>query len=158
MASQNLPAEWADADQIPGFDLHDKRALEEVPFRVFRVQWTVNKQGVRRAILSVERIDGERIQFQDSSTTGVCQQMKDYITDLGKGDAIDSGDPVAVNLVCPRGLRVSEYFTTVRGKDQMARSHYLTASGLLKDEPPAAKPTAKPQTPRKAAVGTRKRA
>lgn len=131
MANENLPAEWADADQLSGFDLYNKEAMVDVPFRIFRIEFRVSNSGVRHAVLSVERIDGDRVQIQDSSTTGVCFQTMEYLTQQGHGDAIDSGSPVAVNLVCPRGLRLSEYDVVVRGKTQRAKSFYLTASGLL---------------------------
>lgn len=155
MSTQNLPTSWDSADQLEGYDLHDKATLIDHPFRIFGVEIRTNKNNVQMAVLSVERLDGDRVQFQDSSSTGVCAQMKDYLTSKGHGDAIDSGEHVAVNLVSPRGLRVSDYFRTVRGREVSVQSYYLTSAGMeLTPEPVAAAPEKAPAARKPAARKT----
>lgn len=137
----SYPTAWDDADQIEGFDLHDKADLVGKPFRVFGVQFYTSKEGVRYARLSVETIDRGALQFQDSSSTGVAFQISEYLAEKGYGAAIDSGELVRVNLVAPRGLRMSEYDREVRGRTVKAQTYYLTAKGGL---PPAREEKVKP--------------
>jgi hypothetical protein len=128
-----FPESWADAEELAGYDLIDKYELIGVPFMIRAVRFETNKRGINFVYVDAERADGSAITFNDSST-GVRQDVVNYLTEKGKEAAIDTGERTPVAILVRRGLRVSEFETPVqeRGREVMkkARVFYLTKSGV----------------------------
>ena len=127
-----LPQEWVGQEQLDGFDLVDKSELEGEPFRIMSVWFTTNDRSVSYVYVEAEKVDGEVITFNDSST-GVRQQIIDHLKNRGQDHVVDTGDVVPLSLVIPRGLRKSEFDTQVQEGNRVvtkkARTYYLTTSG-----------------------------
>lgn len=151
--SDIFPESWNDAEVIEGVDLVDKAELLGMPFLITSVEFTENAQGVNFVYVSAENVDGNRFQFNDSST-GVRQQVAHKLTQLGRDAVIESGGQVDLRLIVPRGLRVSEYLVKDRGtgKSKMARTYYLTTvdTSAVNQPTAATKKTAKPTAPKTA--------
>jgi len=150
MATQNFNA-WDSADEIEGLDLLDKSHLVEVPFRITSVRFVEGNNGVRRVEVDAENQEGNTFTFQDSST-GVKTQIEQYLALKGLDAAIETGEPVEINLIARNGLRVSKYMVPekgpngqdIRGRYREARTYYLTTSGR---RAPAAKPAPAKRAP-----------
>ena len=148
-----LPESWNDAEYLPGYDLVDKRELADIPFRIFGIYFKTNDQGVNFVYVEAERVDGTRFAFNDSST-GVRQQLAEYVAETNREAVIDTGERVPMNMVAPRGLRFSEFEVEVTNKVtqkaemRKAKTFYLTRRGDVTE-------TASP-LPAKAATRTRK--
>lgn len=128
MSENTLPAQWNTGEMLDGLDLTDKSELVGTPFRIMSVMFRSNKNGVEIVEVDAELTDGTMVTFNDSSSTGVREQIADYLTT--KGTQITAGEIYEISLVIPRGLRVSNYTIEVRGKERPATTYYLTTSGL----------------------------
>lgn len=145
MVTQNA---WDYADQLDGLDLLDKSQLLDIPFRITSVRFVEGNNGIRRVEVDAEKRDGETFTFQDSST-GVKTQIEQFLAAKGLDAAIETGEPIEMNLVAPNGLRVSEYQVPergpngqeIRGRFRQAKTYYLTTSG--RRAPVKATPAAK---------------
>jgi hypothetical protein len=132
MASNDIPTDWDESDQLDGADLYNKTELEGKLFRLRAVEFRSNKAGVQFARFTAEMKDGSFVQFQDSSSTGCLMQIKDYLTERGEAAAIDSDKLIPLALVCPRGLRASEYDRPDPNRPNRtihATTYYLTSAG-----------------------------
>ncbi len=130
-----IPKEWQNADQLDGFDLIDKSNLVGVPFRISSVRFDQNAAGVSYVYCDAENAIGDTFTFNDSSS-GVRAQIVAFLSSRDMDSAVDTGVLVPMNLVAPRGLRVSEYeVRDDRGKTKNARTYYLTTSGQRASEP-----------------------
>jgi hypothetical protein len=140
---------WAgpDADFIGGADLRDKAELVGVPFKITGVYFTKNERGIEYAYVEAEDAAGEEFDFNDSSTTGIRHQLTTYLTLKGVEYAYD-GTIYDVNIVAPKGLRVSTYdVTDARNQIKTAKTYYLTSGGrAARAERAKATPTAKATT------------
>lgn len=122
---------WAgsDAEFIGGADLRDKTELIGLPFRITGVFFTRNEKGIEYANVEATDKDGEEFDFIDSSTTGIKHQLSTFLSLKGVTPAFN-GDVYDVNIVCPKGLRVSEYeVQDMRGNTKLAKTYYLTSGG-----------------------------
>lgn len=122
---------WAgnDAEFVGGADLRDKTELVGLPFRITGIFFTRNDKGIEYANVEAEDKDGEEFDFIDSSTTGIKHQLATFLGLKGITPKYD-GEVYQVNIVCPKGLRVSEYeVQDMRGQAKMAKTYYLTSGG-----------------------------
>jgi len=123
-----FPAAWGDASTIEtltGVDLLDKAELVKVPFLIEEVQFRTSNSGVEQVWITALDVDGNSVQFTDSST-GVRKQLVKYFEDNNKAGVIDTGETVPMRLAVPRGLRVSKYPKKVDGKIREVKTYYLT--------------------------------
>ena len=119
----------ATADTFDGIDITDKATLVGVPFIVTKVWFETGSRNVEYVYLDVALRDGSMVTINDSSTTGVKSQMREYLGNLGKNPA--NGDVTDVTLYIPGGLRKNEYeVTDDSGKKKVARTYYMTRSGV----------------------------
>lgn len=115
---------------VGGADLRDKAELEGIEFKITGVRFEKNARGVEYAYVEAETRDGEEFDFNDSSTSGVKQQLITFLEQKGINPDYSTGEVHEVNLLIPRGLRVSTYeVTDMRGKPKMAKTYYLTSGG-----------------------------
>jgi len=116
------------AEVLAGVDLKDKAELEGVPFCMTGFKFTVNGQGIGYVYVEAEfEPDGERFMFNDAST-GIRAQVDTYFGN--KGVKVELDKWYDVQIVAPRGLRVSRYEALDgRGKTVQAKTYYLTTSG-----------------------------
>lgn len=122
---------WAgnDAEFVGGADLRDKTELVGLPFRITGIFFTRNEKGIEYANVEAEDKDGEEFEFIDSSTTGIKHQLSTFLGLKGITPKYD-GEVYEVNIVAPKGLRVSEYeVQDMRGNTKMAKTYYLTSGG-----------------------------
>jgi hypothetical protein len=118
------------ADFIGGADLLDKAELIGREFLITGVRFQKNSKGVEYVYVEGESRDGEEFDFNDSSTSGVKQQITTYLESRGIKVSYDRPDEIhEVNLMIPRGLRVSTYEVVSMGKPKMAKTYYLTSAG-----------------------------
>lgn len=124
-------AAWgADVDFIEGADLVDKAELVGKAFLITGVRFEKNARGVEYAYIEAEFEDGEEIDFNDSSTSGVKQQLITYLESRGQTVDYATGEVHEVKIAVPRGLRVSTYeVQDMRGKTKTAKTYYLTGGG-----------------------------
>lgn len=124
-----LPAGWADAPLLPGVSVWDKSELVDKVFLVTAVKQTLSSGGYPMVWVEGELTDGRTFTFNDSSAlTGVRADVEAILIEQKKADLLDEWIPL--RFVCPEGLRVSNYLKAdSRGKDQPARTYYLTRSG-----------------------------
>lgn len=135
MSSQtpDLPAAWSDSPQLDGLDLVDKASLLGTPFRIMSVRFETNVRGVGFVYVDAEDVNGEPFTFNDSGS-GVRAQIIDFLESTGHPAPADDTAPVAVSLVIPRGLRVSEFdVKDEMGRTKKARTYYLTTSGKRRE-------------------------
>lgn len=119
-----------DVDFIGGADLLDKAELIGREFKITGVRFEKNKNGVEYAYVEAETRDGEEFDFNDSSSSGVKQQLVTYLESRGVTVDYNHKDVVhEVNLLIPRGLRVSNYELIHMGKPKMGKTYYLTSAG-----------------------------
>ena len=138
--THNLPASWAESEQLDGLDLIDKAELVGRVFRVTGFYFTSNDRDISYAYVDGEDTDGNTFSFNDSST-GVRAQLVEYLKAKGNDAAIDTGEYVKASIVIPKGLRVSEFTVKdERGRDKNARTYYLTTSGKRAGADTAAAP------------------
>lgn len=157
--SQNqLPASWLDDEQndtLIGLDLTDKGQLVDKPFRILGVQFRTANSGAHMATVDVETADGNMFSFQDSSGTGVRQEIIDYLIEKKLDADIDTGAYITLPrpLICPRGLRVSKYEAREGAKPNapLRMTYYLTKTARPRVTPPPAASTA-PHRTRKSAT------
>ena len=126
-----LPESWGtDVDFIAGADLIDKADLVAKPFLITGVRFEKNARSVEYVYVEAEYPDGETFEFNDSSTTGVKQQLTTYLASKDIAADNSTGEVIPVKLAIPRGLRLSTYeVTDQRGKAKMAKTYYLTGAG-----------------------------
>lgn len=162
MAVNSVPQSWADADQIEGLDLVDKDTLVDVPFLITGCAFKV-VENKRYCYVDVELVTGDRIMFQDSSSTGIQFQLINYLKSKELDHVIDTEEPVNFRLVAPKGLRVSEYDRTDAealrmvqrgGKPPRGKTFYLTTNGIRLGASNAGKPAPATRSPRKAATAS----
>ena len=126
----NTTAWDAGVEFVGGADLRDKAELVGIEFKVTGVRFEKNARGVEYVYVEAETRDGEEFDFNDSSTSGVKQQITTYLESRDIAPDYESGEVHSVNLLIPRGLRVSTYeVTDVRGKPKQAKTYYLTSAG-----------------------------
>lgn len=149
MTMPKLPKTWDDAEQLQGLDLVNKTELIDTPFRISAIWFETNERGIEYVYVEAEKANGEEVTFNDSST-GVRAQLVSYLAATGNDSVVDTAtalEPHSMNLVIPRGLRVSEFMARdERGREKPAKTFYLTTSGRR-----AGKAA---QTPAKAATRT----
>lgn len=148
MANEN-EANWeSESDFLTGVDLWNKSELVGRKFRIREVEIRRNDAQVEIGRFTVELPNGDFAQFQDSSSTGCLFQIKEHLTANGLAAAIDSGEKVAVAVICPRGLRESKYKRADPNRPNRqieAVTHYLTSAGDVANVLPVpAKKTAQP--------------
>jgi len=117
------------ADVLAGVNLVQKAEMEGVPFLITGFKFTHNSNSnIGYVYVEFETTPGgERRMFNDSST-GVRQQMEEFAG--SKGIKIELEKWYDTRVLCPQGLRVSEYDTKdERGRDTKGRTYYLTTSG-----------------------------
>ncbi len=124
-------AAWGrqEAEVLAGADLVDKAELVGKTFAITGFMFTHNdKAGIAYAYLEGEfEPGGDRFQFNDAST-GVRAQIEAFAAGKGLTPALDEWTDTLI--VCPRGLRRSEYDAfDNRGKPVRAKTYYLTTSG-----------------------------
>lgn len=146
--------DWEDdSTTLAGVDLWHKTELEGKLFRIREVEIRRRASDqVEIGKFTVELPDGNFAQFQDSSSTGCLFQIKEHLTDVGLAAAIDSGEKVAVAVICPRGLRASRYKRADPNRPNRqieAVTHYLTSAGDVANVLPV--PVKKAAQPAKAA-------
>lgn len=131
MAENQLPAGWANAETLQGIDHTEKSELVGVPFRLFNVSFRTNASGNHLAEVDGERADGSTFRFTDFSSTGVRQQLMDYLV-LSKNIEPTDGELFEIDLVFIRGLRISNFerMDPRSGKLQKVATFYLTLSGV----------------------------
>lgn len=126
------------AAPLAGHDLLDKSELVGVPFIITSVMFKVNDSGVSYAYVTGINGKNEMFEFNDSSSSGVRQQLIEYVHET-TGDAVSmsSGDIHTLALYAPRGLRVSVFEVDVRqnksqGKPQMktVRTYYISKGDM----------------------------
>jgi hypothetical protein len=146
-----LPAAWAETETLEGLDLVNKAELLDTPFRISAIWFQTNEAGVHYVYVEAEKTNGEEITFNDSSS-GVRAQIISFLSAKGQDAAVDTAtadEPYALELVVPRGLRVSEFMARdERGREKPAKTYYLTTSGRRRKA--ATSTTAKKAAPRKA--------
>lgn len=127
----NTNANWdADVEFVGGADLRDKAELVDTEFKITGVRFEKNARGVEYVYVEAETRDGEEFDFNDSSTSGVKQQIITFLEMKGITPEYTSGVVHEVKLLIPHGLRVSTYeVTDLRGKPKMAKTYYLTTGG-----------------------------
>jgi hypothetical protein len=128
----NLPSAWdaEGVEQLDGYDLIDKNELIGKPFLVTNIRFTTNERGVEYVYVDALDAAGDPFQFNDSSSTGVREQLVRHLTDRDKAGAVETGEDVPVRLAFFNGLRKSEYYVKdERGRDKLTRTYYLTLSG-----------------------------
>lgn len=127
----NLPTAW-DAEgvvQLDGFDIVDKKDLIGKPFLITGLEFKPGANGVEYVYVDALDAAGAPFQFNDSSS-GVRAQLVRFVGDIGKADAVTSGELVSVRVAILGGLRVSEFeVKDERGRDKLAKTYYLTLSG-----------------------------
>jgi hypothetical protein len=159
----NIPRDWANADQLDGYDFVNKGELIGSPFKINSAEFYHNANGVHFVNIEAEDIARKPFAFNDSST-GVRQQLLDYLT-TRLGHEPGEGIVYPMDLVAPQGLRTSEYGI---GKDnrpvsadsplavRKAVTYYLTTSGRPRresaPEPASALKMGKTKAPAKKAV------
>lgn len=126
-----IPKQWADSDQLDGYDFVDKATLIGTAFRINAVEFYHNANGVLFANVQAEHANGIPFAFNDSST-GVREQLSIYITNRF-GEWVD-GTVYEIALVAPRGLRLSEY-ALADDPSRKGKTYYLTTSGTPKKAP-----------------------
>lgn len=116
---------FAGFDDIEGFTPTDKATLVGVPFGITGVRFRTNDNDVMYAEVETVDSNGEFAGFQDSSKSGVRQQLADY---LAKQEVkFDDGEWHDVKIRVPNGLRASEYkATTGSGEIVDGITYYLT--------------------------------
>lgn len=131
----NPTTDWGteSAELLAGADLINKAELLNVPFRMtgFKFTQSVNKktgQVIGYVWIEFETAPGgDRKCFNDAST-GIRAQMEAYCN--ARELEPDLEQWVDVSIVCPKGLRDSEYDTTdERGRPVRGRTFYLTTAG-----------------------------
>lgn len=128
--SVNTTTWGTDVEYIQGADLVDKAELVDKPFLITGIRFEENARGIEYAYVEAEFEDGEEIDFNDSSTSGVKHQLMTYLESRGITPDLESGELHEVRVAVPRGLRVSTYeVTDMRGKPKMAKTYYLTGGG-----------------------------
>lgn len=131
------PANFAElmsnVDRLAGNDLRDKGELVDVPFVITQVYFRVNDSGVSYACVTGINESNEVFDFIDSSSTGVRQQLIEYLHDVRGIQSVGMSDGVIhhVQLFAPRGLRVSEFeVNTNKGAGKpvikFAKAYYIT--------------------------------
>jgi hypothetical protein len=123
---------WAgpDAEFIGGADLRDKAELVDLPFKITGVRFEKSAKNVEYVYVEAEDQAGDEFDFNDSSNSGVKQQIITYLEAKEVAWDYTSGVVHDVNLVIPKGLRVSTYeVTDNRGKPKTAKTYYLTSGG-----------------------------
>jgi hypothetical protein len=119
-----------DVDFIEGADLVDKAELVDKAFLITGIRFEKNARGVEYAYVEAEDESGEEFDFNDSSTSGVKQQLITYLESRGATIDYTSGQIHDVKIAVPRGLRVSTYeVQDMRGKTKTAKTYYLTGGG-----------------------------
>jgi hypothetical protein len=119
-----------DVDFIEGADLVDKAELVDKAFLITGIRFEKNARGVEYAYVEAEDESGEEFDFNDSSTSGVKQQLITYLESHGATIDYTSGQIHDVKIAVPRGLRVSTYeVQDMRGKTKTAKTYYLTGGG-----------------------------
>ena len=122
------------AEVLAGVDLVQKAEMVNVPFLITGVKFTHNpNSNIGYVFVEFETSPGgERRMFNDSST-GVRQQLEEFAGVKGWAGAkgtIELDKWYDTRVLCPKGLRVSEYDTKdERGRDTRGRTFYLTTSG-----------------------------
>lgn len=123
-------SQWDNADVIGGRDLLDKSELVGVEFLITGLRFERStRNGVKFVYVTAERRDGTEFEFNDSSNYGVRRQLTQYLEKKGIEPNYDNPDEVhQVNILVPRGLRVSEFeVKDDRGRTKDARIYYLTS-------------------------------
>lgn len=122
---------WAgqDAELIGGADLRDKAELVGLPFKITGVIFQKNERDVMSVTVEAEDQNGEEFDFYDSSTSGVKAQITTFLTLKGVEIDYSTGENHEVNIVVPKGLRVSNFTVMVNGKEKQAKTYYLTSGG-----------------------------
>jgi hypothetical protein len=119
-----------DVDFIEGADLVDKAELVDKAFLITGIRFEKNARGVEYAYVEAEDESGEEFDFNDSSTSGVKQQLITYLESRGATIDYTSGQIHDVKIAVPRGMRVSTYeVQDMRGKTKTAKTYYLTGGG-----------------------------
>jgi hypothetical protein len=127
-APTSFDALLATADTFDGVDITDKATLVGVPFIVTGVWFETGSRGIEYVYMDVMTKTGDTVTINDSSTTGIKAQMREYLAKLGQNPA--AGDVVSIALHIPGGLRKTEYdVTDDSGRAKKARTYYLTRSG-----------------------------
>lgn len=125
------PIDWEGLDGavvLDGADIVDKSEMIGKPFVITAVKNSVNSRSIVTMFIEATPKDGDPVTFTDSSSTGVREQIQKYLVSTGQGDVLDEW--ITVQIVAPRGLRVSKYTATDnRGKDVPAKTYYITTSG-----------------------------
>lgn len=122
------------AEVLTGVDLVQKAEMVGTPFLITGVKFTHNpSSNIGYVYVEFELSPGgERRMFNDSST-GVRQQLEEFAGAKGWAGAkgtIELEKWYDTRVLCPKGLRVSEYDTKdERGRDTKGRTYYLTTSG-----------------------------
>lgn len=128
MAKLIAPAAWGkdEFDVLTGADLLDKSELIGQPFLITDIQFKSNNRTVNSVWVTAMDVNGEAFQFSDSSSTGIRQQLVDWLTDRKDEGIVDTGEIFSVRLAIMLGLRVSTYdATNERGKTITAKTYYL---------------------------------
>lgn len=137
----SLPDSWSAVDNVDGEDLVNKAELVDVPFMITALWFTENERGISFVYVEAERTDGTWFTFNDSST-GVREQLVNHLKNRQLDAAVDTGDVLNIEIVCPRGLRFSEFDVQVenpqtrRLETKKARTFYLTTAGRRRGERP----------------------
>lgn len=129
--SVDTTTNWdADVEFVGGADLRDKAELVDVEFKITGIRFEKNARGVEYAYVEAETRGGEEFDFNDSSTSGVKHQLITYLEQKDITPNYETGEVHNVNLLIPRGLRLSTYeVTDMRGKLKTAKTYYLTSGG-----------------------------
>ncbi|WP_333759248.1 hypothetical protein [Streptomyces sp. ISBFB 2968] len=127
----SITTAWGqDVDFIEGADLVDKAELIGKAFLITGIRFERNARGVEYAYIEAEDEAGEEFDFNDSSTSGVKQQLVTYLESRHTPADFTTGEVHDVKIAVPRGLRVSTYeVQDMRGKTKMAKTYYLTGGG-----------------------------
>jgi hypothetical protein len=123
---------WDDAEALAGLNLVEKPTLLGTPFLITGYKFTYNESR-RISYVYVEfetTPGGEKQMFNDSSANGVRLEVEEFHKAKNDGKPFDLDVWYDTRLLCPGGLRDSEYPTKdERGRDVTGRSFYLTKSG-----------------------------
>lgn len=133
-AAATMNAWGIEVETLAGVDVLPKTELLDVPFIITGVKLTANDKGTEFVWIEGRRIDKTTFTFNDSSS-GVRAQVLALLTEKGLDVAtLDVWIDLAVPVLVPKGLRVSEYPVDVLNQrnqmeTKMVKTFYLTTSG-----------------------------
>jgi hypothetical protein len=131
------PSVWGGqaTEVLAGVEILDKAELLGKEFAITAIMTKVGSRDVSYVYLEGKFTpDGEPFQFNDSSSSGVRDQILSYLAKHDRADVLEEWWDLPVPILCPRGLRVSRYDKEVpnnRGgiETKKVATFYLTTSG-----------------------------